>query len=264
MKSKNRIQLIHWNRDEARERARFLEEKGFRVDWEPPQGAEFLRRVKSDPPDAIIIDLTRLPSQGRDMGIHLRKQKATRSIPLIFVEGDPVKVGKVRRLLPDAVFADFQNLPHTIRNALLEPPRNPVVPESVFDAYKGKSLPVKLGIKSGMVVELKNAPAGFESQLSPLPPDTRLLRSPAENASLILWFVRSHGDLTEGLKETAAILKEASIWIAWPKKKSAVQSDLTQQIVRESGLGTGLVDYKICSVDETWSALCFTRRKNKK
>jgi hypothetical protein len=51
------------------------------------------------------------------------------------------------------------------------------------------------------------------------------------------------------------------VWIAWPKKASGIQTDLNQQRVRETGLRSGLVDFKICSIDQTWSGLCFTRRK---
>jgi hypothetical protein len=62
----------------------------------------------------------------------------------------------------------------------------------------------------------------------------------------------------------ASRLGEGSLWIAWPKKASSVNSDLTQTYVRKTGLAAGLVDYKICSIDATWSGLLFTRRTAKK
>jgi hypothetical protein len=70
--------------------------------------------------------------------------------------------------------------------------------------------------------------------------------------------------LVAGIGKVAAELESAALWIAWPKKASMLRTDLTQQIVRETGLAAGLVDYKICSIDETWSALLFTRRSYKR
>ena len=63
------------------------------------------------------------------------------------------------------------------------------------------------------------------------------------------------------ITKVIAVLNGAPLWIAWPKKSSAMESDLSQQIVREAGLAAGLVDFKICAIDETWSGLKFTRRK---
>ena len=78
---------------------------------------------------------------------------------------------------------------------------------------------------------------------------------------LIIWFVRSLGELKRGISKMAAGLEHGSIWIAWAKKGSALAADLTEQDVRAIGLASGLVDYKVCAIDATWSGLLFTRRK---
>jgi hypothetical protein len=74
--------------------------------------------------------------------------------------------------------------------------------------------------------------------------------------------VRSSDELQREIEGMAAQLEQGAMWIAWPKKASGVETDLSQQVVRQTGLGTGLVDYKICAIDKTWSALLFTRRKS--
>jgi hypothetical protein len=79
-------------------------------------------------------------------------------------------------------------------------------------------------------------------------------------ADLILWFVRTAADLHGGIQKLLARSGTAPIWIAWAKKASGAPTDLSQVIVRAAGLEAGLVDYKICSVDATWSALLFKKR----
>ena len=110
-------------------------------------------------------------------------------------------------------------------------------------------------------VALVDAPDDFEKTLGALPEGAKLRKGARSKNDLFIWFTRSRADLDGLIEKMAATIGEASLWIAWPKKASKVASDLTQQIVRETGLATGLVDYKICSIDQTWSALLFTRRK---
>jgi len=79
---------------------------------------------------------------------------------------------------------------------------------------------------------------------------------------LALLFARSRADLERRFPAASRAVGEGgSLWIAWPKQASGVKTDLTQAVVRAHGLGEGWVDYKICAIDETWSGLCFARRK---
>ena len=80
---------------------------------------------------------------------------------------------------------------------------------------------------------------------------------------VVLWFVRSRRELEGGVGRMGERLGDGRLWIIWPKKASGVVTDVTQQLVREAGLAAGLVDYKVCSVDATWSGLLFVRRKEK-
>jgi hypothetical protein len=78
---------------------------------------------------------------------------------------------------------------------------------------------------------------------------------------LILWFVRSRAELTRGIEKWAPRVGKGGIWIFWPKKAGPRASDLSQADVRNAGLHKGLVDFKICAVDHTWSGLRFSVRK---
>ena len=158
------VKLILWNATEAQERALVLTTAGYKVDATIPSGLRLIQLLKENPPDAVVVDLSRLPSQGRDIALLLRRYKLTRDISLVFVDGDPVKVERIKDLLPDAVFARWANILSSLRRAINHPPTRPVKPKSVFDAYAGASLPKKLGIKPGSVVVLACAPRGFEKK----------------------------------------------------------------------------------------------------
>jgi hypothetical protein len=126
--------------------------------------------------------------------------------------------------------------------------------------YSGTPLVKKLGIKPGSTLALVGAPEGFLDELIGLPGDVRLLARPAGCPSLIVWFVDSRRAL-EGRIPTVSQQMGEGLWIAWPKKASGVASDLTEDVVRAAGLKHGLVDYKVCAVNDTWSGLKFARRR---
>jgi CheY-like chemotaxis protein len=256
------VQLLHWNADEAKERAGRLKALGCDVTSDLPAGPALLRALRQDPPVAIVIDLARPPSQGRDVGLSIRQYGATRHVPLVFVGGDPKKVARVQELLPDAVYTSWEEIQNPLAQAIAHPPEDPVVPGSVFAAYAGRPLSRKLGIKAGSTVGLANAPDGFEGTLGELPEGAELHGQVCNGCDLIIWFVRSSDELQAQIEGMAARLEQGAMWIAWPKRASGAAPDLSQQVVRETGLATGLVDYKICAIDETWSALLFTRRKS--
>jgi hypothetical protein len=130
--------------------------------------------------------------------------------------------------------------------------------------YSGTPLPKKLGIKPGSVVRLVGAPRNFRKTLGELPVGAVLREDGREAASLTLWFLPSLKELEHGIQGIAARLETGSLWMFWPKKSSGVATDLTEQGVRGAGLSAGLVDYKVCAVDATWSGLLFTRRKGKR
>jgi hypothetical protein len=258
-----RIRLVHWNR-EADERAKQLSAMGYQVDAEPPSPPQFVRELAAAPPDALVIDLTRLPSQGRDLAIMIRKAAATRRLPLVFVGGDPVKVAAIKKLLPDAVYSSWENVDQALAEAIANPPQNPVASRSLFEAYAQKSLPEKLSLRQNHAVGVVHAPDGFIEYLGKTATGAKIHGGADASDDVILWFVQAKSELEGNINSKAALIHHNSLWILWPKKKSGISSDLSQQLVRQTGLAAGLVDYKICSVDSVWSGLLFTKRKIKK
>jgi len=255
-----RVRLIHWNAAEAQEKVTRLQSAGYEAEWEPLDPPA-LRKLGADPPDAVVIDLSRIPSQGRDLGVMLRKQKSTRHIPLVFVEGAADKVTRVREALPDAAYTTWSRIRGALKGALSKPPGSPVVPESGMAGYSGTPLVRKLGIKAGMAVGLAGAPEGFAAGLEGLPNDVVMKKQVRGPCDLIIWFVRSRRDLEGRMESMRQRTGTGGLWIAWPKKASGVVSDLSQAVVREVGLSAGMVDYKISSFDQTWSGLRFAHRK---
>ena len=111
-----RLRLIHWNAAEADRYLTLFKEAGHRVEYSPEFSPQLMREWRASPPDAFIIDLSRLPSHGREIAIALRQSKATRRIPSVFCEGEEEKVAKTRALLPDAVYCEFSRLKSSLRD----------------------------------------------------------------------------------------------------------------------------------------------------
>ncbi len=255
------ICLLHWNESEAAERLRRLCAAGYDAYHSMLAGPMLFSQLREKTPTAIVIDLARLPSHGREVGAALRATKATRYIPLVYVGGEADKVARIRLLLPDAVYTTWDEIGPALHSAISQPPANPVAPASSMDAYAGQPLPKKLGVKKGMCIALVDAPSGFTRLLEPIPEGTQFKDDSAEGCAMAIWFVRSQLGLAQAVQAAWRLEALQSLWIAWPKKASGITTDLTQQVVREAGLAQRWVDYKICSIDQTWSGLCFARRK---
>ncbi len=256
------VRLICWREDLAKEHARFLETAGFQVDastLNPPGIVSHLRTIS---PEAVIIDLDRLPSHGREVAVALRGSKATRHIPILFAGGAPEKVERIRDELPDAFFSDWKHVASALKKALKAPPADPIRPTAHMERYRGSSLVTKLGLKPAMKVALIGAPEGFAETLGELPDGVQLQTRLTPQTKLALWFVRSRAELERELEYLSAWLDDASsIWIIHPKQSGKYPADFNQRDVRAAGLRAGLVDYKVCAVDADWSGLKFARKK---
>jgi hypothetical protein len=127
--------------------------------------------------------------------------------------------------------------------------------------YSGTPLVNKLGIKPDFDVAFVNAPENFAKQLE-LPAGVNIKSAlKSKDLDLIIAFVTSQKTLTSAFVQYSARIKPAGMfWVSWPKKASGVQTDLNENIVRDIGLASGLVDVKVCAVDEVWSGLKFVFR----
>jgi hypothetical protein len=253
------VQLIHWKPIEAQKRVEFLRGNGYDAMCHAYGPAAF-KQIRANPPDVFVIDLTRLPSHGRDVALAIRQSKSLRAVPLVFVDGDGETVHRIQQLLPDAIYTPWSRVRSALRRALANPPTDPIVPHSTLTGYSGTLLPKKLGIRLGSIVALVGARPEFAKTLGTLPPDVTLRENPRGERDLTMWFVRSYRDLERSIARMAR-LGATGMWIAWPRKTSSLRSDLSQTLVRQAGLAAGLVDYKVCAIDETWSGLKFTKRK---
>ena len=127
--------------------------------------------------------------------------------------------------------------------------------------YSGTPLAKKIGIKEGSRIALVNAPKDFQFEPKELPGNVEFVKPAAKSLDIILFFVTTERALAKEFSKLAARLTaNGMIWIAWPKKSSGVATDLSFDRVQSIGLDAGLVDVKICAVDETWSGLKFVYR----
>lgn len=119
----------------------------------------------------------------------------------------------------------------------------------------------KLGIKPGAVVAVVNEPEDFRALLDPLP-DGVVFRSTLRGSlDLVLAFFTTRSKLKAKLPALSkAIYPDAGLWLAWPKKASGVETDITGNDIRELGLASGVVDIKVCAIDDTWSGHRFAHR----
>ncbi|HZL57282.1 MAG TPA: hypothetical protein VFC21_09385, partial [Bryobacteraceae bacterium] len=148
-----RIRIVHWKPAEAAPLIGAVRAAGF----EPEYGGDLdfpalSRAIHANLPDAVLIDLSRLPSHGREIEIWLRGIKATRNIPLLFANGEDAKRERVRKDMPDATFTTTEKLGPSLQAACLEPVRNPIVPPRMMERQRDKPTAMKLGIAPSSTV----------------------------------------------------------------------------------------------------------------
>jgi hypothetical protein len=129
--------------------------------------------------------------------------------------------------------------------------------------YSGTPLQRKLGIKPGMSIALLNAPPDIDTVLGELPDGVTTSRRLIGHRDLVLIFITRQVDLASRLASlTAAIAPNGMIWVAWPKRASKIDTDMTEDVIRDIVLpSSGLVDVKVCAIDQVWSGLKLVIRK---
>jgi hypothetical protein len=128
--------------------------------------------------------------------------------------------------------------------------------------YSGTPLAKKLGIKPGTLLCVVNAPADYAALLAPLPENVAIVREVSEGADIVHVFVKRRSELVKLINiHKDKIKQNGAIWVSWPKKAAKIATDVTEDTVREIALPLGLVDIKVCAVDEVWSGLKLVIRK---
>jgi hypothetical protein len=128
--------------------------------------------------------------------------------------------------------------------------------------YSATPLLKKLGVTEGRRLAVINAPRGFVESLPDLPSGATVSATGRAKADVIVWFVKSSRDLAK-ISSAIARMPDGTgmLWAAWPKKASGIASDLNEDVIRAAALRVGLVDTKVCAIDNVWSGLRLSRRK---
>jgi len=128
--------------------------------------------------------------------------------------------------------------------------------------YSGTPLSKKLGIKPGHAVYVIDPPAGYRGLLAPLPDGVAFVARLSDSVDVVHVFVSKASTLAEALPRIRTQMRpDASVWVSWPKKAAKLETDVTEDVVRAVALPTGLVDVKVCAVDDVWSGLKLMVRK---
>ncbi len=259
----SRIKLVAWNEEQAALHLRELKAAGFTIDARSLRfSGGVIGRVCEAMPDAVLIDLERMPSFGREVGLALRASKTTRHLPLIFAGGAAEKLERLKNELPDAVFTSWEKVAAAVKKAIAHPPLDPVKVTPHMERWNATSLVKKLGIKEQMEVAVLGDFDEIEEIIGDLPPDAALVKKFTPEIKLALYAARSAGEVARAFEHAAARLPHAaSLWIIHPKQSKKRSLDFNQNDVRELGLAQGFVDYKVCAVNSHWSGLKFSRRR---
>src|SRR5215467_4869335 len=128
--------------------------------------------------------------------------------------------------------------------------------------YSGTPLARKLGIAENSRVFLSDAPKDYLKLVAPVPKGARVVKAIDDETDIVHLFAKERARLAALLRSSLAKMRpDAAIWVSWPKKASKVPTDITEDTIREVALPMGLVDVKVCAVDETWSGLKLVVRK---
>jgi hypothetical protein len=266
--SKKTLRLICWNEADASARAAILRHAGYRVIADPPENAggmvSYFRELS---PDAVVIDLDRLPSHGRELGLSLRASKSTSHLRLVFAGGLPAKIETVHAAIPDGIFTPWDDgVGAAIERAIAqpEPARLPSreLPKPIGPGSLERKLDIKPQSHFVIITVSRDDSQWLEELLTTVAEGAIRQHRVDATTTLALFPVATRRDLMRAFEQARSSLPpNASLWIVHPKRTSTLAADFNQDDVREAGLAHGFVDYKVCAVDKDWSALKFARRK---
>ncbi len=255
------VRVIHWNAEEAKPLIESIRGAGYETLYEHAGGPAVVQATRRPPhPAAIVIDMTRLPSHGREVGVALRNSKALRATPIIFVDGEGEKLEKTRERVPGACFCSRAQLARTLKKAIREAESTGELPRATaqMDLYRSRFTYEKLGVKPGSSLGVVDPPRDYLAALGPLPEGVDIVENPESPQNVTLWFTYELDPYLEALRRMRSLADRTRLWVAWRK---GAKNGLTQNSVRECAREVGLVDYKICAIDGNWSGMAFVRRK---
>jgi hypothetical protein len=247
------VQIIHWKPEEAGSLVEACRAAGFEAEC-----GNTPRVLRARVPDAVVIDLNRLPSHGREVGVWMREAKKTRHVPIVYVDGDPDKVERIRAMLPDATFTTAARIRAALKSAVRKGVAQPSIPPPAIERFGGRSAAQKIGIKPGMRVAVIDPAPGYEALLGALPDGAELIEDPAKPQLLTLWFIHSFDGLMNSLDAMRRIAPRTRLWIVWRKGGTR---EVTFHSILTAGSEVGLALSKLCAVNTQWSAVWLVPRK---
>jgi hypothetical protein len=192
------------------------------------------------------------------MAVWIRNRKSSRHLPIVFVDGEPEKVARVREVLPDAIYATCSTLGRALKAASKNRLSNPVIPPSAMERFQAKTAAQKLGIAAHSAVAVFDPPRDYSSVLGQMPEGVEFLEDPETPQKVTLWFIRDAESMIAAVRRMRALASGTKLWVLWPK---AQPNRFREGSIRELAIDNGLVDYKICSVNQQWSGILFARKK---
>jgi len=268
------VKLISFHPD-VTSQAALLQQQNVAVDFAPlVRTSAVVGEMAGLNPAALVLDLDKLPSHAREIALALRASKSARHIPILLAgslpaeDGLPEKYARLRSELPDLPYTTWAGARAALV-ALLEQPATaaPIVPaQRVYTATLAQKLSVISRSEAvpakARQVALIAAPDGFNELLGDLPATVTFTARIGAKTGLAICFIRSLDDLAAMLDMmTLQLPLAASAWIAYPKRATHKHLDFNENDVRNAGLAAGFVDYKICSIDGSWSGMKFAHRK---
>jgi len=248
--------LVHSKVAEAKPLIGMLERAGYTVHYGTEVKSIRATALRKLDAMAAVIDLTRMPSYGKYWAAELRAT-SLKHLPILFVDGAPDKVEMVKAALPDAQYVTSDKLLDALKR--VKPVANPVEPVRMM--LSDQNAAHKIGIKANTRVAVFDPPAGYAQVIGEMPDGASFEEQPEEIAPVTIWFVRDIDVYLAGLRDMRKLAAKSKLWVVYPKLKLKQSGGLNQNSIRESATKVGLVDYKICSVNQTWSGMAFALKK---
>lgn len=259
----SRVRLIHWNAEEAEPLLALLKRAGHTVDYDAKFTSKMFKEIRTSPPDAMVIDLTRMPSHGRYVAFSMRQSPKTRQVPVVLVDGDPDKVAITKRQVPDMFFTTRAKLLTAIKAAQKQRVANPIAPGRLF-SYHTRTAAQKMGIGKNARVGVIDGPRDYERVIGEVEEGVEFVEGARPDCTMLIWFVTDPDTFLEMLPRMRALMSKIArmrLWVLWKKGGTTRSGAVTQPLIREAGQEFGMVDYKICAVDKNWSGIALTIKK---
>ena len=260
--AKPHICLICWDQSRAEQHAAALKRESYRVTLVTASLSGWIGYIRDLAVDAVVFDLDRLPSHGRQVGLHLCQARSTRHLPLVYLGGEPAKVDRIRTELPHATCAPWSDAGRAIQTAMVAASRASPVHLPFKERAGSSDLVHRLGLKAEVPVFFWGDADFLYETLAAAADNLIVTWAPARQLCLTLAVTRCAADVVAVFEKGAAgYAPGSSIWIIHPKQSGRYSTDFNQNDVRALGLSHGWVDYRVCAIDSDWSGLKFARRK---